>query len=71
MGESPAEMNPQLSPLLIQPEAESVFRHGVRIEHIAPVNKHDITIQSRRKRIDSSDAEEMTEGIRRFALKAD
>ena len=56
MGEGSAEMNPQFRRLLIKPEAESVPRHGVRVENVSPINKHDITIQPWWKRIDCSDA---------------
>ena len=71
MGEGSAEMNPQFRRLLIKPEAESVPRHGVRVENVSPINKHDITIQPWWKRIDCSDAQEMAESIGRFALKSD
>ncbi len=67
--ERSAEMNPQLRLLQVKSEAESVPGHSIRIENITSVNKHDITVQPQRKRIDSSDAKEMTQRVRRFALK--
>src|SRR3989442_2246774 len=68
MGEGSAEMNPQLRSILVKSEAESVPRHGIHVENVSPINKHDITTQPRRKRIDCSDAQKMTKTVGRFAL---